>query len=219
MKISALLPFAAAPAFAQPPTITDRLLPFPAERQELTARYLAEHQGRPLSGDPDRDSRMSPRLVVLHWTGACSAQSAWSTFAPSQLQGRPELQGASALNVSAHYLVDQEGQIQRLMAEDRVARHVIGLNHVAIGIENVGDGQSCPLLPAQVQANIALIRDLRSRWPIELVIGHQEYRKLEGGPLFIELDPAYRTAKPDPGDAFTAAVRAGLADLGLERAP
>ena len=44
-----------------------------------------------------------------------------------------------------------------------MARHCIGLNHVAIGIENVGDGEKLPLTPAQVQADAALVR-ATARW-------------------------------------------------------
>lgn len=202
----------AAPA----PTITDRLLPYEAERVQLTVDYLQAHRTAPLSGDAEADTRMEPRVIVLHWTAGPTAQSAWNTFAPARLAGRAELQGAGALNVGAHFLVDRDGTIIRLFEEDRVLRHVIGLNHIAIGIENVGGGETWPLTEAQVEANAALVRHLAARHPITHLIGHHEYRSLEGHLYFEERDPTYRTTKPDPGPAFMEAVRARLTDLSLQ---
>lgn len=193
----------------------DRPIPFPTERIDLTLAYRKQHQGYTGS-----EITMVPSVVVLHWTGGSTAISAWNTFAPARAaDARPELASAGEVNVSAHFIVDRDGTIWKLMPENWMARHCIGLNQVAIGIENVGssdlDGASSPLTAAQVEANIALIRDLKTRWPLERVIGHLEYRKMEGTSYFLELDPNYRTGKPDPGKLFTQAVRDGLADLGL----
>ena len=71
---------------------------------------------------------------------------------------------------------------------------------------------------AQIDANIKLVRYLTGRHPITHVIGHMEYKKLEGHPYFEELDPNYRTTKLDPGLPFMTAVRQGIADLGLKGA-
>ena len=190
--------------------VLDHLLPWDAERQALTVSYLAAHRTTPLTGDAEVDTRLTPKVIVLHWTGGPTASSAWNTFAAPTLAGRPELQGGGALNVGAHYLVDRDGRIERIAPEDRVVRHCIGLNHVAIGIENVGGGKEWPLTEAQVAADVALVEDIASRWPIERVIGHSEYRSLEGTALFEEKDPTYRTTKPDPGPEFLTAVRARL---------
>jgi hypothetical protein len=43
-----------------------------------------------------------------------------------------------------------------------------------------------------------------------------EYRKMEGTPLFLELDPKYRNSKPDPGADFMKQVRTLVADLKLQ---
>lgn len=195
---------------AAAPEVVDHLLPWDADRQALTLAYLNAHRTTPLTGDPEADVRMTPKVVILHWTGGPTASSAWNTFAAPRLAGRPELQDAGALNVGAHYLVDRDGRIERLAPEDRVVRHCIGLNHVAIGIENVGGGEQWPLTEAQVAANVALVESIASRWSIERVIGHSEYRTLEGTPLFEEKDPTYRTTKPDPGPEFMKQVRARL---------
>jgi N-acetyl-anhydromuramyl-L-alanine amidase AmpD len=210
-------PPASPPAPATGPTLLQKPLPWDEERERLTVAYRKQHQG--YTGE---DSKIEPRVVVLHWTGGSTATSAWNTFAPTRAaNARPELAAAGEVNVSAHFLVDRDGTIQQLLPEDRMARHCIGLNHISIGIENVGsadlggDPAKWPLTQAQVQANVALIRSFAKRWPIERVIGHLEYRKLEGSSYFLELDPNYRTGKPDPGAAFMQSVRKELEGTGI----
>lgn len=161
---------------------------------------------------------MTPRVIVLHWTAGATAASARATFAPATLAGRPDLADAGSLNVGAHYLVDRDGSIERLFPEDRIVRHCVGLNHVAIGIENVGGGSEWPLTEAQVDANAALVRWIASRQPIHTLIGHLEYRTLEGTEEFEERDPYYRTAKADPGADFMRRVRDRISDLQLRGA-
>jgi N-acetyl-anhydromuramyl-L-alanine amidase AmpD len=91
------------------------------------------------------------------------------------------------------------------------------VNHIAIGVENVGDEDKFPLTDAQIEADAALVRDLVARYPsIELLVGHHEVRSLEGTSWFVERDPKYRNKKPDPGPRFMAAVRAKVADLKLK---
>ena len=205
---------------ARTPWLIDRRLPNEPARLALTQAYLDAHLPEPRLGTVD-PGRMLPRVVVLHWTGSSSAEGAFQTFVPARLSGRAELKDAGALNVAAHFIVDRNGQCWRLLDERRVARHAIGLNHCAIGIENVGDGplnggSAAPLTQLQVERNVALVRGLVKRHPtIQWLIGHHEYRQMESTPLFAERDPAYRTIKSDPGDAFMAAVRAQLTDLRL----
>lgn len=210
---------------AHPPLgVVDRPLPNEPERQALTRQYLAAHLPTDHAHPPDQ-VHMTPRAVVLHWTGSGSAKGAWNTFAPATLGGRPELSGAGAANVSAHFVVDRTGVCWRLLPETRIARHVIGLNHCAIGVENAADGplggsSKSALTSAQVACNVSLVRQLVTRHPtITWLLGHHEYRRMEQTPLFAERDPGYRTTKQDPGDGFMAAVRAELADLGLQAPP
>lgn len=208
-----------AGARAQGLEIHERPLPWGEERQALTVDYLQRHRTTALTGVAEVDTRMTPRVVVLHWTAGPTAESAWNTFAGARLGGRPELQAAGALNVGAHFVVDRDGTIWRLFPDEVVLRHVIGLNHLAIGIENVGGGSRWPLTPAQVQANAALVRWLAARHPLTHLIGHHEAQRLQGHPYFEERDPGYRTSKADPGDDFMAAVRAALVDLALQGPP
>ena len=193
--------------------LVERPLRWGDKRQAATLAYRKEH-----SGIDDGTVEITPRVVVLHWTAGPDAESAFQTFDRELLPGdRPELGGG--VNVSAHYLVDRDGTIYRLLPETRMARHVIGLNHVAVGIENAGDGERWPLTEAQVSANAAIVRDLAGRHAITHVIGHHEYRAFEGHDYFREVDPNYRTGKVDPGEAFVAAVFARLRDLPVARAP
>ena len=180
----------------------------------MSREYIRAHYGLDVV-----DIEIVPRIVVLHWTAAPTLEGSFHAFAPETIPGgRSELTGAGEVNVSTHFLVDRDGTIYRLMPETWMARHVIGLNYDAIGIENVGGaGGAEDLTPAQGAANVALIRDLARRHPaIEYLIGHSEYREFEGHPLWRERDAGYRTEKIDPGARFLREVRAGVAPLGLK---
>lgn len=196
---------------ARAPVILDRPIAFGDERKRLTVEYRRIHQ------DPAIDDiTIEPSMIVLHYTGGGSAEATWRYFNRTRLESRrKKLRGGGAVNVSAHFLVDRDGTIYRLMPETWMARHCIGLNHIAIGVENVGDGDRYPLTAAQVRANAALVRHLVATRGITHLIGHHESRALEGTPLFVERDPGYRNRKPDPGEDFMRAVRRAVADLGL----
>ena len=195
--------------------IHDRPVPFTDERIRLTEAYAEQHYG------PDaRGLRITPRIVVLHWTALPDLESSYAAFVPETLRGRPDLAEASRVNVSVQFLVDRDGTIYRLMPETWMGRHVIGLNHAAIGVENVGGvGGRDDLTDAQIEANARLVRYLAQKYPsIEYLIGHHEYRLFEHHPLWKERDPNYRTEKHDPGERFMGAVRERIGDLGLKGA-
>ncbi|MEZ4381506.1 MAG: peptidoglycan recognition family protein [Nannocystaceae bacterium] len=201
----------AAPA----PPYVDRLIRYDDERTALTLEYRKLHEG----GDP-QDAVITPRMVVLHHTGGPSADAAWRYFnRPTIESGRATLAKAGRVNVGAQFLVDRDGTILRLIPEDRHARHCVGLNHLAIGVENVGDGKAHPLTEAQIDADARLIRYLAATFPITHVIGHNEALAMREHPYFHEEVPGYKTRKGDPGPAFMAAVRERIADLGLEGPP
>lgn len=204
-----------AQAKTQSPTIVDKPIAFDDERKKLTIEYRQIHQ------DPEIDDiTIEPTMIVLHYTAGGSAQATWRYFNDTYLEsGRKQLRAAGAVNVSAHFLVDRDGTIYRLVPETWMARHCIGLNHIAIGVENVGDGKKYPLTRAQVEANAELIRYLVKQHKITHLIGHYESRRFEKTPLWVERDPAYRNVKPDPGEAFMRKVRKKVADLELKGAP
>jgi N-acetylmuramoyl-L-alanine amidase len=196
------------------PGIVDKPVPFTQERIDLTRAYIKQHYGIDA-----KDITIVPRIIVLHWTAGSTFKGDFNTFVPATLQGsRPDLAKTSDLNVGIQFLVDRDGTIYRLMPETWMARHVIGVNYNAIGVENVGGSHDVPnLTPEQLQANIKLVRYLAKKYhTINYLIGHYEYRQFEGHPLWLERDTAYRTGKTDPGEAFMAGVRAATADLHLK---
>jgi N-acetyl-anhydromuramyl-L-alanine amidase AmpD len=122
------------------------------------------------------------------------------------------------LNVSSQFLIDRDGTVFRLLPETTFARHVIGLNYLAIGIENIGS-DDMPLTNAQLEANEKLIRYLKRKYPIDYVIGHHEYQRFQKTELWKETDPNYRTVKSDPGDEFMIRLRKKLTDINLKPLP
>ena len=181
----------------------------------LTMEYLSDRYGL----DPD-SPQINPKMIVLHWTVIPTFQKSFEAFdAPTLPNWRPELKDVSGLNVSAQFMVDRDGTIYRLMPETTMARHVIGLNHCAIGIENVGGSDKQPLTKVQLRSNVWLVRYLAEKYPIDYLIGHYEYQLFEGHPLWLEKDEGYRTKKTDPGEDFMAQIRKKVKDLNFKELP
>ena len=192
-------------------TIVDAPMAWSAERERLTLDYRRAH-----SDASAADLTIAPRVIVLHYTGGGSATATRKYFDNTKIEAaRKQLARGGAANVSAHFIVDRDGTIYRLQPETRFARHCIGLNHIAIGVENVGDGKRYPLTDAQVAANAALVRDLAARFSITHLLGHHEVMQFRAHPYFVELDSSYKNSKGDPGAAFMARVRERVADLPL----
>jgi N-acetyl-anhydromuramyl-L-alanine amidase AmpD len=194
------------------PNILQTPITFAKTREDLTLQYIRNHY------DPNAtDTTIIPQMIVLHWTAGLTTESAFATFAPERLpRSRTELLRGGDVNVSVHFLVSQDGTIRQLMPVTKMARHVIGLNHVSIGIENVG-GPSLPLTSRQLAANEALIRYLVTQLPsVRYLIGHFESASFRGTPLWRELMTGYQDAKIDPGAVFMNKVRRAVADLGLD---
>lgn len=125
-----------------------------------------------------------PELIVLHYTGMADAASARERLCDP------------AAEVSAHWLVDEDGSVEALVPEDRRAWHAGAgswrgrgdVNSHSIGIELVNPGDR-PFPAPQMDALVALLRGIMSRWQIgpEGVIGHSDMapdRKIDPGPRF-----------------------------------
>lgn len=196
--------------------ITDKPIDFDQERNQLSLDYLEKRYGI-----TKKQPTIHPRMIVVHWTAIPSFDKSFNTFKPTKLPNtRPEITDASTLNVSAQFLVDQDGKIYRLLPETIMARHVIGLNHCAIGIENVGGTTNSPLTKKQLKSNIKLVTYLKNKYPeIDYVIGHFEYTLFEEHPLWLELDSNYRTQKSDPGKNFIESIRKSTVSLNWEPLP
>jgi len=191
--------------------IVDAPMTWSAARAALTLEYRRAH-----SDEAATDLVITPRVIVLHYTGGDSAKGTRRYFDNAEIEAsRPELRRAGKVNVSSHYVVDRDGTIYRLQPDTQFARHCIGLNHLAIGIENVGDGNKWPLTAPQVRANVALVRELAATHAITHLLGHHEVMGFRDHAYYVEIDPAYRNSKPDPGAAFMTKVRADVTDLGL----
>ena len=193
--------------------ILDKPITWNAEREQLSLNYLKERHGL-----TQTTATIKPQMVVVHWTAISNIEVTFDVFNPITLGGRADLTGASNLNVSSQFLIDRDGTIFRLLPETTFARHVIGLNYLAIGIENIGS-DDMPLTKAQLEANEKLIRYLKRKYAIDYVIGHHEYQRFQKTALWKETDPNYRTVKSDPGDAFMNRLRKNLTDMNLKPLP
>jgi beta-N-acetylhexosaminidase len=194
--------------------IIDKPIIFEKERIDMTMAYIKTHYGLQVE-----NIEIVPKIIVLHWTADMSFQKSFKRLQSQKLfSDRKDIVKASALNVSAHFLIARDGTIYRLMPENWMARHVIGLNYSSIGVENVGGkgNKKDDLTPEQLEANIALVKYLKEEYPtITHLIGHHEYRDMESSELWLEKDKGYRTKKSDPGDAFMSKVREKVKELNL----
>ncbi len=194
--------------------IVQKPIVFNQKRQQLSLDYLQKRHGIRKS-----QATIVPKMIVLHFTGSGTLNSNFNYFNKEEIeQARTVNKNQSTLNVSAHYLVDRDGTVYQLLPDTLFARHIIGLNYMAIGVENVG-GPDAPLTEAQVKANAALVRHLSKQHKIEYLIGHSEYVAFRNTALWKETNSNYYTGKADPGTEFMRKVRALLPDLKLKSKP
>lgn len=213
--LSMALSWASLSGIAQSLKIRDQPIVWDATRQQLSLEYLKNRHGIEQSAP-----YIIPRMVVVHWTAIPTLAGSLRAFEQAELPStRKELIKNSSLNVSVAFLVDYDGTIYRLLPDTAFTRHCIGLNYMAVGIENVGDGAQHPLTAAQLEANAQIVRYLANNYPIEYLIGHHEYGKFRNTPLWKETNPEYFTHKTDPGEAFMASLRQKLKELNLKSEP
>lgn len=194
--------------------VIDKPINYSAERIQLSLEYLKEHHGL-----TQKTPTIVPKMIVLHYTAGGTVESNHQYFNKTHLESaRNTLKKQSTLNVSSQYIVDRDGTIYQLMEPNMFARHTIGLNYCAIGIENIGSKKQ-PLTEKQVAANAHLIRYLTQKYKIEYLIGHSEYGVFRNSKLWKESDLKYFTGKEDPGKDFMSKVRIQVADLKLKNQP
>lgn len=195
--------------------VVERPIVWDSLRQKLSLEYLEQRHAIRQSSPS-----ITPRMVVVHWTAIPTLEGSWKAFEKATLPtSRKELLQNSTLNVSVAFLVDYDGTIYRLLPDTAFTRHCIGLNYLAVGIENVGDGAKNPLTEAQLRSNTKIIKYLSRKYPIEYLIGHHEYGKFRNSTLWKETNPQYFTQKTDPGDAFMASLRRKVKKLKLKSEP
>jgi len=148
----------------KPPIVTKRI-PFGARRERQTAAYSKRHYA-------ERTWRLTdPKVIVEHFTDGDSFESAWNYFAANE-RHMGEMPG-----VCAHFIVDTDGTIYRLVGLAKRCRHAIGMNWTATGIEMVGtsDRQILRRRP-EIRAALRLTVWLMAKTGINVgnVIGHAE---------------------------------------------
>lgn len=151
---------------------------------------------------PNCNARALPiSMVVLHYTGMRTADEALARLCDPEAQ------------VSAHYLIDEDGQVTSLVPEHKRAWHagqsywrgITDVNSASIGIELVNPGHEWgyrPFTEPQMDALLPLLADMLDRHDIPRanVVGHSD------------VAPARKT---DPGEYFDWA-RLGELGLALE---
>lgn len=194
--------------------IISKPIDYSRERINLSLDYLKSHYNM-VQNSPT----ISPKIIVLHYTAGGTVETNYKYFNRTHLESaRNTLKKQSTLNVSSQFIIDRDGTVYQLMEPNLFARHTIGLNYCAIGIENIGS-KSQPLTEKQVLANVQLVRYLTKKYKIEYLIGHSEYGAFRGSKLWKETDPNYFTVKEDPGKDFMKKVRLLVTDLDLKDKP
>ena len=187
---------------------------------------------------PNFDARTAPpSVLVLHYTGMQTGEEAVARLRD------PEA------GVSAHYAVEEDGRVFRLVAEARRAWHAgvsfwrgrRNLNGDSIGIEIVNPGHEWgyrAFPEVQIAAVTALVGDIRGRWDIDDrdIVGHSDVapaRKDDPGELFpwrglaLAGHGLWVEPPPAPGQPFgegetgaaVFALQAGFTRLGYDLPP
>ncbi|MCW0182109.1 MAG: N-acetylmuramoyl-L-alanine amidase [Zavarzinia sp.] len=146
---------------------------------------------------PNRDSRngVAVSILMIHYTGMKTGAEALARLCDPEAK------------VSSHYLVEEDGDVFRLVPEELRAWHagqgswhgIDNINAHSIGIELVNPGHEWGYRhfpPPQMKALASLSRAIINRWGIDAfnVIGHSD-----GAPL----------RKTDPGELFDWPYLAG----------
>lgn len=144
---------------------------------------------------PNFDERQNGKIkyLILHYTGMATGKEALERLCSKEAK------------VSAHYLVEEDGEIFLLVNEEKRAWHAgiskweddVGLNDLSIGIEIVNTGHPYPgyesvykpFPEAQMKSVISLSKDILKRHQIKPwhVLGHSDIawrRKIDPGELF-----------------------------------
>ncbi|MGE0109650.1 MAG: N-acetylmuramoyl-L-alanine amidase [Bdellovibrionales bacterium] len=124
------------------------------------------------------------KYVIIHYTAMESAPEALARLCDP------------AAEVSAHYLIDKQGEITQMVDERLRAWHAgqsewegeTDINSCSIGIELDNKGNE-PYPPLQIEALKTLLEEIKSRHNIgsNAILGHSDIaptRKQDPGPLF-----------------------------------
>ncbi|PTX54138.1 N-acetylmuramoyl-L-alanine amidase [Litoreibacter ponti] len=173
---------------------------------------------RPSPNFGDRKDGARPELVVLHYTAMSDCEAACRALS------NPETE------VSAHYLIREDGHVIQLVEEEKRAWHAGAgswqgrgdVNSRSIGIEMSNTGFA-PFGAGLMDSLETLMGGVLSRWsmPPDAVIAHSDLapgRKIDPGRRFdwrrlarqgLAVWPEYGDAEPDPVRFHAAAIRFG----------
>ena len=153
----------------------------------------------------ERPEGVDPELIVIHNIslppGEFGGEDVARLFCNClDCSRHPYFQQLRDLQVSAHLLIDRQGQLLQFVPFHRRAWHAgvsdwrgeTDVNSRSIGIELVNRGHGPdyhPFPEPQMAALEALIGDIRARWtiPLENIVGHEDVapgRKIDPGPKF-----------------------------------
>jgi N-acetylmuramoyl-L-alanine amidase len=162
----------------------------------MSKLLVPDHAGAKVRPSPNfgpRNNGIIPDAVILHYTGMASGALAEDRLSNIEAE------------VSAHYLVHEDGRIVQMVPEAARAWHAgasfwagaTDMNSHSIGIEiaNAGHANADPTQPAppfepkQIQAVLALCQGIIRRWKIrpERVLAHSDVsvgRKIDPGEMF-----------------------------------
>lgn len=132
----------------------------------------------------ERKDGLAPEFIIIHYTGMKSTEDALERLSDP------------ASEVSCHYLLDEKGNIYKMVDEDKRAWHAGvsswdgkgDINSRSIGIEISNRGHE-PFTPEQLGTLVLLCHDIMHRHgiPAQNVIGHSDIapdRKQDPGPQF-----------------------------------
>jgi hypothetical protein len=152
-------------AGAPKPAIDWDPIPYGAKRKRQMRRYARRHYGL------DTHELDGVKTIVQHFTAGDTYAGARNHFAAN----RPDL--GELPGTCSHFIIDKAGRIHQLVKLGVMCRHVVGLNHVSVGIEHVGRSDAEVMgNRRQLEASLRLTRWLQDRYdvPVKHVIGHAE---------------------------------------------
>lgn len=155
--------------------------------------WLVEEMTRKLYTSPNFNERggdgsVSPHMVILHYTGMETAQAALERLCDP------------AAEVSAHYLIEEDGFVHALVPEEKRAWHaglsfwqgIADINSASVGIELVNRGHEfgyTDFPAAQMAALKLLLSDIVAKYDIkpQYILAHSDItpeRKQDPGEKF-----------------------------------
>jgi beta-N-acetylhexosaminidase len=156
-------------AAVRAPHITWDPVPFGVTRKAQTVAYVRRHYHSFMS---PTWRLVHPHVIVIHYTEA-SYGATFNTFA----RDVPDSELHELPATSAHFVIDANGTIHQLVSVGTIARHTVGLNWTALGIEHVGYSDAQVLdNRRQMDSSLHLVHWLQCRFHIQTrnVIGHNE---------------------------------------------